>query len=325
MAHTSTISRGGGDTAAPGRRRRPPAGRRASGLPPWVLPYALLLPGLLVIAVLLLYPLYQMVDMSFHKVGLRQIRPKNPLPADFVGTHNYTEVFKSDLFAMSLRNTLVFALVAVALTLVVGTLVGLLLHKLGRKMSMLVMVGSMAAWAVPPASAAVVWKWLFDADNGVVNWLFRLDGKAWFNDSLDIYVVLIITVVWASFPFIAVSVLAGLKSIPSELYEAAKVDGSTGFHTFRKITFPMLRPVFSVLVVLSIIWDVKVFTQLFIQAGGTNMPREAYNFSMWSYIEAFSPPPDMGFGAAIAVVLTVILLLITFVYVRQIVKTEDVK
>ncbi|NUR86386.1 MAG: sugar ABC transporter permease [Nonomuraea sp.] len=325
MANTSTVSRGGGHSAAPGRRRKTTAPRRRSGMPQWVLPYALLVPGLLVIAVLLLYPLYQMVDMSFHKVGLRQIRPRNPLPSEFVGTHNYTEVFKSDLFAMSMRNTLLFAIVAVALTLVLGTLVGLLLHKLGKKMSMLVMVGSLMAWAVPPASAAVVWRWLFDADNGVVNWLFGLDGKAWFNDFLGIYFVLVITVVWASFPFIAVSVLAGLKSIPSELYEAAKVDGSTGFHTFRKITFPMLKPVFSVLVVLSIIWDVKVFTQLFIQAGGVNMPREAFNFSMWSYVEAFSPPPDMGFGAAIAVVLTVILLLITFVYVRQIVKSEDVR
>jgi N,N'-diacetylchitobiose transport system permease protein len=107
-------------------------------------PYALLLPGLLVIAVLLLYPLYQMADMSFHKVGLRQIRP-NPQPAENVGLDNYRQVLDSDLFWSSLRNTVVFALITVALTLVVGTLVGLLLHRLGKKMSMLVIVGIMAA------------------------------------------------------------------------------------------------------------------------------------------------------------------------------------
>ncbi|GAA5053822.1 N,N'-diacetylchitobiose transport system permease protein [Thermocatellispora tengchongensis] len=305
-----------------------------------MIPYAFLLPGVLVIAALLLYPIAQMVQMSFQEVGLRQFRARNPLPAEFVGTENYRQVFESELFWSSLRNTMLFALVAVALTLVFGTLVGLLLQRLGPKMSTTVVVGIMAAWAVPPASQAVIWKWLFDADAGVVNWALNLlpdwlsrlvfgraewSGEPWLNDPLPIYTVLTVAVVWASFPFIAVSVLAGLKSIPSELYEAARVDGSTGFRTFRAITFPLLRPVFSVLIVLSIIWDFKVFTQLFLLAGGTNMPREAYNLSLWSYVEAFSSPPDMGLGAAIAVVLTVILLLITFVYVRQIVKSEDVR
>ncbi|MDF5754034.1 sugar ABC transporter permease [Spongiactinospora sp. TRM90649] len=309
-------------------------------MPPWLVPYVLLVPGLLIIAALLLYPLYQMVVMSFQEVGLRQIRPKNPIPAKYVGFEQYQTVLQSDLFWSSLRNTVVFAVVTGALTLIVGTLVGMLLNRLGRKMSTVVVVGIMAAWAVPPTSQAIIWKWLFDADAGIINWALNLlpdwfsallfgrsdwTGEPWLNEPLSIYLVLIIAVLWASFPFVAVSVLAGLKSIPSELYEAAKVDGSGGFRTFRKITFPLLKPVFSVLVVLQIIWDFKVFTQLFLLAGGTNMPREAFNLSLWSYIEAFSPPPDMGLGAAIAVVLTVVLLLITFVYVRQIVRAEDVR
>jgi N,N'-diacetylchitobiose transport system permease protein len=338
MAQTSTVARGGGHPSAPARRRshRPP--RRPSGLPAWLVPYVLLLPGLLVIAVLLLYPLYQMVDMSFHKVGLRQIRP-NPLPADFLGLDNYTQVFQSDLFWTSLRNTVVFAVITVALTLVSGTLAGLLLHKLGKKMSALVIVGIMAAWATPPTANAIIWKWLFDPDAGVVNWALNLlpdglsrlvfgradwSGQPWLNDPSTIYLVLIVAVVWASFPFIAVSVLAGLKSIPSELYEAARVDGSTPSRTFTRITFPLLKPVFSVLLVLSVIWDFKVFTQLYVLAGGTTN-RDAFNLSLWAYTEAFSAPPKMGFGAAIAVILTVIMLLITAVYVRQIVRTEDVR
>ncbi|PZG56742.1 sugar ABC transporter permease [Spongiactinospora gelatinilytica] len=340
MAHTRTIARGGGDPPAPSRgpRRRPP--RRTSGMSPKLVPYALLIPGLIVIAALLLYPLFQMVVMSFQKVGLKQIRPKNPVPAEWNDFENYTTVLQSDLFWTSLRNTVVFAVVTGALTLVVGTLVGLLLNRLGRAMSTVVVVGIMAAWAVPPTSQAIIWKWLFDADSGIINWALNLlpdwlsslvfgrsdwSGQPWLNEPLTIYLVLVMAVLWASFPFVAVSVLAGLKSIPSELYEAARVDGSTGIGTFRKITFPLLKPVFSVLIVLQIIWDFKVFTQLFLIAGGTNMPREAFNLSLWSYIEAFSPPPDMGLGSAIAVVLTVVLLLITFVYVRQIVKAEDVR
>jgi N,N'-diacetylchitobiose transport system permease protein len=319
-------------------RRHKPQPRR-TGLPNWLVPYVLLLPGLLVIAALLLYPLYQMVDMSFHKVGLRQIKAVNPAPAEFVGTDNYQQIFSSDLFWSSLRNTVLFAVVAVALTMLVGTLVGLLLNKLGPKMSTFVIVGIMAAWATPPTARAIIWKWLFDSDAGVVNWSLNLlpdwlsqlvfgrsdwSGQPWFNDTLTLYLVLTIAVVWASFPFIAVSVLAGLKSISAELYEAARMDGSTGMSTFRKITFPLLKPVFSVLMVLSIIWDFKVFTELYLLNGGT-VNRDAFNLSLWSYAEAFSNPPKMGLGAAIAVVLTGILLLITFVYVRQIVKTEDVR
>ncbi|WP_239089358.1 carbohydrate ABC transporter permease [Sphaerimonospora thailandensis] len=305
------------------------------------MPYGLLLPGFLVIAALLLYPLYQLADMSFYDVKLKNIRPVNPVPPEFVGLDNYTKIFDSDLFWPALRNTVVFALVTVILTIALGTLVGLLLHRLGPKMSTFVVIGAMAAWATPPTSQAIIWKWLFDSDAGVVNWALNLlpdwlsnllfgmsdwSGHPWLNDASTIYLALIVSVVWGSFPFIAVSVLAGLKSIPGELYEAAKMDGSGPVTTFMRITVPMLKPVFSVLIVLSIIWDFKVFTQLYLMAGGT-VNREAFNLSLWSYAEAFGGGANvkMGLGAAIAVVLTIILLIITFVHVRQIVKTEDVR
>lgn len=303
-------------------------------MPPWLVPYVLLVPGLLVIAGLLLYPLIQMIIMSFQKVGLRQIRG---VPAEWVGGDNYSQVFANEIFWSSLRNTVLFAVITVTLTLVLGTAVGTLLNKLSGRMSLFVVIGIMSAWAVPPVAQGVIWRWLFDADAGIINWTLNLlpdwlsnllfgrsdwTGEPWLNDAITIYIVLIICVVWASFPFIAVSVLAGLKGIPSELYEAAKVDGSTPWRTFRKITFPLLKPVFSVLTILSIIWNFKVFSQLYVLMNGpTN--REAFNLSMFSFAEAFRSPPKMGSGAAIAVVLTLLLLVVTSVYVRQIVKTEE--
>ncbi|GGK72409.1 sugar ABC transporter permease [Planomonospora parontospora subsp. parontospora] len=335
MTNTSTIARGGGASPAPGRRRQSsqrPA--KASGLPAWVVPYVLLVPGLLVIAALLLYPLFQMVVMSFQKVGLRQIRG---VPAEWVGWDNYTQIFDNEIFWSSLRNTVGFAVVTVSLTLILGTAVGTLLNRLSKRMSTFVVVGIMSAWAVPPVAQGVIWRWLFDADAGMINWGLNLlpdwfsrllfgradwTGEPWLNDALSTYLVLIITVVWASFPFIAVSVLAGLKGIPAELYEAARVDGSSAWRTFRKITFPLLKPVFAVLTILSIIWNFKVFSQLYVLMNGpTN--REAFNLSMFSFAEAFRSPPKMGTGAAIAVVLTLLLLVVTSLYVRQIVKTEE--
>ncbi|MBE1562461.1 carbohydrate ABC transporter permease [Nonomuraea africana] len=334
MANTTTVARGGG-SSAPGRRRKRPGGpARPSGLPSWAVPYVLLVPGLLVIAGLLLYPMVQLVIISFQKFGIAQQRGR---PADWVGWANFEKILSTELFWTSLRNTVVFAVVAVTLTLVVGTAVGVLLHKLGKKMSLFVVIGCMFAWAIPPVAQAAIWRSLFDADSGIVNWALNLlpdwlsqalfgradwTGEPWLNDAFTVYVVLVFCVVWAGFPFIAVSVLAGLKGIPNELYEAAKVDGSGAWRTFRKITLPLLKPVFAVLTVLSIIWDFKVYTQLHILLNGpTN--REAFNLSMYAVAEAFKPPPKMGTGAAISIVLTIILLIITVFYVRQIVKQEE--
>ncbi|GIH98663.1 carbohydrate ABC transporter permease [Planobispora takensis] len=335
MTNTSTIARGGGNLPAPERSsKRSRRQAKPSGLPGWVIPYVLIVPGLLVIAGLLLYPLIQMIIISFQKVGLRQIRG---VPADWVGGDNYTQVLDNEIFWSSLRNTVLFAVVTVTLTLVLGTAVGTLLNKLSKRMSALVIVGIMSAWAVPPVAQGVIWRWLFDADAGMINWGLNLlpdwfsemlfgrsdwTGEPWLNDPLSLYIALIVCVVWASFPFIAVSVLAGLKGIPSELYEAARVDGSGAWRTFRKITLPLLKPVFSVLTILSIIWNFKVFSQLYVLMNGpTN--REAFNLSMFSFAEAFRSPPKMGTGAAIAVILTVLLLIVTAVYIRQIVKTEE--
>ena len=129
-------------------------------------------------------------------------------------------------------------------------------------------------------------------------------------------------VVWHSFPFVAVSVLAGLKSVPSELHEAARVDGAGPWRVFWRVTVPLLRPVFGILVVLSTIWDFKVFTQYYVLAGGTQ-DRPTFMLSVYSYAEAFSPPPKYGLGSAIAVILTLILLVVTGVYVRMVLRQEE--
>ncbi|MFI6790322.1 carbohydrate ABC transporter permease [Nonomuraea sp. NPDC050383] len=334
MTDTSTLARGG-DTSAPRRGSGSRKPSRAGGLPAWAVPYVLLVPGTVVIAGLLLYPMVQMVLMSFQDISLRVIR--GVAEPKWVGLKNYTQILDNDIFWSSLRNTVVFAVVTVSLTLVLGTAVGVLLHRLSKRMSTFVIIGIMSAWAVPPVAQGTIWRWLFDAEAGIINWALNLlpdglstlvfgradwTGEPWLNDAWSVYVVLVLTVVWASFPFVAVSVLAGLKGIPSELYEAARVDGSTPWRTFRKITFPLLKPVFAVLTILSIIWDFKVLSQLYVLLNGpTN--REAFNLSLYSYAEAFKAPPKMGTGAAIAVVLTIMLLIVTAFYTRQMVKQED--
>ncbi|MEV0003180.1 sugar ABC transporter permease [Micromonospora sp. NPDC050980] len=326
----SLLTKSPGEAAAretPARRRRRKVDR---------LPYLLLLPCLAIIAVLLLWPLGQVVLMSFYKLdNVRQLRGDREWP--WIGLANYTQILGDPFFRTVLRNTVLFAVANVALTMVLGTLVGLLLNRLGKRMATFVASCVMLAWATPALTGTIIWKWIFDDTSGLVTWLFnklpdglstalfgRSDwtGYGWFNDPLLFFAILTLVVVWHSFPFIAVSVLAGLKSVPTELQEAARVDGAGPWRVFWSVTFPILRPVFGILVVLSTIWDFKVFTQQFVLAGGTQ-DRTTFMLSIYSYAEAFSPPPKYGLGSAIAVILTVILLVVTALYVRMVLRQED--
>lgn len=314
---------------APGRTRSSgparPARRR-----PRLGPYLLILPALATIAVLLIWPVVQIARMSFQDVGLRQLRGE---PAENVGLANYRQILGDGFFWTTVRHTVLFAAVAVAATLVIGTLVGLLLGRLGRRMSAIVAGGVLVAWATPPVTAAVIFSWLFGTTGGLVGWLLDLlpdwlvgggwQNYNWFSSPLPDYTVLTICVVWMSFPFIAVSVLAGLRTVPGELYEAARVDGAGGWTTFWKVSFPMLRPVFGVLLALSVIWDFRVFTQLFVMSGLANS--DSFNLSLYAYSTAFgSLNAKYGLGSAIAMVLTVIVLIVTAVYTRLIVRQEEI-
>jgi N,N'-diacetylchitobiose transport system permease protein len=214
----------------------------------------------------------------------------------------------------------------VPLTLVVGTLVGLLLSKLGPRMRTFVSSVSILAWATPAVSASVIFMWLADPNGGVVDWfLTKLPswlgggahwaGYSWTNAAVPAYTLIITIVVWTSFPFIAVSVLAGLRTIPAELHESARVDGAGPWRIFWRITYPVLKPLFLVLLLLSIIWDFGIFTQVYIVTGTGN--RDEYNLGMYAYTQAFSQPPFFSVGAALAFILTLILLIITVGYVRS--------
>jgi ABC-type sugar transport system permease subunit len=288
-------------------------------------PYLMLAPALAGIAVVLLWPLVQVAVYSFQNYGLPQITGAQP--TQWVGLSNFTTTFTDSEFWLSLRLTVLFAAVVVPLTLIAGTLVGVLLNRLGKKMAAFVGTAALLAWATPPVSASVLFYWLFNPDGGLVDWTLSklphwLVGStdwAGFNwttsGALPAYAVLTILVIWQSFPFIAVTVLAGLKTVPPELYEAARVDGATPSRVFRKITYPLLKPIFLVLLLLSVIWDFNVFTQTYILTGFPGN-RDEFNLSLYIYDKAFQFPPSYGLGGALALIFTLILLVVTVGYVR---------
>jgi len=290
-------------------------------------PYLMLLPALAGIALVLLWPLVQMVLFSFQNYGLQQAM--GVLPVQWVGWANFSTTFHDPLFWQSLRTTVLFGVVAVPLTLVIGTIVGLLLNRLGKKMSIFVSTAALLAWAMPPVAASVLFYWLFNPDGGLVDWTLSkmptwLVGHTdwaqynWTtNGALQAYTVITVLVVWQAFPFIAVTVLAGLKTIPAELNEAARVDGASPWRIFWRVTYPLMKPIFLVLLLLSVIWDFNVFTQAYMITGGVPGNQNEYNLGLYIYDKAFGLPPSYGLGGAIALIFVLILMVVTVGYVRS--------
>jgi len=278
-----------------------------------------------VLAVLMLWPLVQVFLFSLQDYGLREIVSKEP---NWIGTANFTEVLTSEqLWRVVLPNTVGFAVAAVACTVVLGTAVAVLLASLGRVWRTIVSSAIMAAWAMPAVTGTYVWVWIFDADRGVFNAVLQglgLQDQAvnWFTDRWSFYAIVLLNVVHHGFPFVAVTVLAGLLGVPRELLEAAEVDGANGWRRFFSIIVPQLRQVFAVVIILSTIWDFKVFAQVYLMPGGAGTNREVLNLGVWSYVESFGQN-RYGFGSAIAVLLTLLLLVVTVVYVRTILKEEE--
>jgi ABC-type sugar transport system permease subunit len=315
-----TGHRGPAPRDVPGPRQRAAAFIRRHHLTP----YVLLLPSTVAIGLLLFWPTVQIAEFSLQNYGLPQVT--GVAPTQWVGGANFGAILSDSEFWLSLRISLIFAAVVVPLTLLTGTLVGLLLNRLGPKMSAFVSSTAMLAWATPAVSASVIFIWLTDPDGGVVDWALskmpswlgggaHWAGFSWTNAPLPAYTLLTALVVWQGFPFVAVAVLAGLKTIPAELHEAARVDGGGPWRIFWRVTYPLLKPIFLVLLLLSIIWDFGVFTQAYLVTGELGN-RDEYNLGIYAYDRAFTMPPSYGIGSALALILTVILLIITIGYVR---------
>jgi N,N'-diacetylchitobiose transport system permease protein len=303
-------------------RRRPLLSRLGGHLTP----YALLLPATAVIGAVLAYPLYFMVRLSLEHYGLFQlIRHKG----EWIGTQNYSEILHDGAFWHVVLRTLVFTAVAVGLTMALGTLVALLLAQLGSFMRLLLTAGLIFVWATPVVVAIQIWRWMVDFEFGFVNWLLthlhlgNFDHHDWFVNVWSGWGVITALVVWGAIPFVAITVYAGLTQVPKELVEAASIDGANPWRVFRDVTVPILKPIFVILISLSIIWDFQVFNQIWIMLDEQPSP-EYWSMAVYSYVTSFQRS-EYGLGSAIAIVMVAIMLVVSFVYIRQMVKIGEAK
>jgi N,N'-diacetylchitobiose transport system permease protein len=302
--------------------------QRSSRRPSWrqverITPYALMTPSVILMALLLGYPLARLVGFSFQQFTRTEFFTRETI---YSGFDNYAALLDGE-FLKVLTRTLVVVAVMVAGTMLLGTAVALLMQKLGKPMKTLVSVGLLFAWATPPLSAVVVWKWMFNSQTGILTWLLELVGVGLRGDdsilfsATKVLAVIILIVVWQSIPFVALTLYAGLTQVPKELYEAAEMDGAGWWRCFTKVTVPMLKPIFLLLGTLSVIWDFRVFGQVWaFNKGGPN--NESLLLGSYSYFASFVQY-DFGRGSAVAVVMVLMLIGITAYYVRQMVRSGE--
>ena len=266
------------------------------------------------------YPLYYLVRLSFQHYGLFELIRH---AGQWVGLRNYGSVLHDAVFWHTLLRTIVFTAANVALTIVLGTLIALLLVRVSTIMRIALTSGLVLVWSMPAVVAVQVWFWMTNYQNGVVNYVFNLGQHDWYGTTFSQLAMVTSLVVWGAIPFVVVTVYAGLAQVPGELVEAAEVDGATPWRVFRDITFPILKPIFLILTSLSIIWDFGIFTQPFLLIGQTKL--HASNYLMGVYlVEQGYFKSDFGRGAAISILMLLIVAAMSVFYVRKMVQMGDV-
>ena len=292
----------------------------------FVSPFALIAPAVIVIIAVLAYPLYFLVTLSFQRYGLFQLIAHQ---GTWIGLDNYRTLFHDHVFWATLQRTIVFTIINVGLTMVLGTLIALLLVRVSGWVRVLITSGLVLAWAMPVVVAVQVWYWMTNYENGVLNYMLTKLGIGdfvqhdWYATPTSALGITTSLIVWGAIPFVTITVYAGLAQVPGDLFEAAAVDGAGAFRVFRDVTFPVLKPIFLILASLSIIWDFGVFTQPFLLLN--SRPNEDYYLMSIYLYEKSIGIHEYGLGSAIAIVMVAIMLVLSFFYVRQMVRMGEVR
>ncbi|KUM88548.1 sugar ABC transporter permease [Streptomyces pseudovenezuelae] len=307
----------------PPSRPAPSSRKRTFSATPWLL----LAPCLLILVLVLGYPLVRLVGLSFQKFGQSQLWGFQP--AEWVGFDNFTGVLGDSEFWAVVVRTVVFAAGCVIFTMVAGMLIALLLQRVSGWVKTLVNIALVASWGMPIIVATTVFKWLFDADYGILNALLsklpgvEMIGHNWFASGPQGLAVIMLLVVWGAVPFVVITLSAGLTQVPAELEEAARLDGASAWGVFRYVTVPVLKPIIVMLTTLSVIWDMGVFPQVFVMRNGH--PEEEFQLlTTYSYDRAFVVN-DYAQGSAIALLTVLLLLGVVAVYMRQMLKIGEVE
>ncbi|MFB9375883.1 carbohydrate ABC transporter permease [Kineococcus gynurae] len=301
--------------AAPRVAPGAPAGRRGGGRRRTrLVEIAFLLPAVVYLGLFFGFPVVKNVVMGFQAYTTSTFYTGE---APFVGFDNYVAVVSSAVFDRALLNTALFTVGSIVGQFVLGLAIALFFHRrfpLSGFLRSLILL----PWLIPMIAGAAVWRWILDTDNGVLNRVLSvlpfLDRPDWLTSTSLALVAVIGVNIWLGIPFTMTILYGGLQEIPAEVYEAGALDGATGWRAFRSITWPLLRPVVTVVLVLSVVYTVKVIDVILgVTNGG---PADStQTLATLSYAVSFRQF-DFGAGAALGNILVLISLVFAVVYLR---------
>lgn len=286
-------------------------------------PYAISAPAILLLVVCMLYPILWAINFSFTSKSIGT-------PATFVGLENYTTLLKDATYLRALKNTTVFTVGAIAGKVFFGMIIALILNakiKFRNALRTLFLL----PWTMPGIVAIYTWMWLYTGNGGIINNVllkYGLIGSAigWLTTNGMAMVSLIIVNVWRGIPFIAISVLSGLQTIPDELYEAASIDGAGAVKSFRHITWPLIKSVVMVSTLISTIWTLNDFENVYIlTGGGPGKATYTVPIAAYRYVFGGSIKPEVGMACAASLILVPVLLVIMIPILNNLLGTTGLK
>lgn len=289
------------------------------------MPYVLLIPAVAVLGLALGYPLIRQFVMSFQEYGLAQ---QFGQPAEWTGLDNYARLLTDGYFWLVVMRSIAFCFVNAGLTMVAGVAIAMLMTRLTTPVRLILQVCLLLAWSMPHLASLTVWQWLFDTNYGVVNYVLSswlgLDfvNHAWLIQPLSFYFVATVVICWMSVPFVAFATYAALTQVPSDVLEAGEIDGANGWQRFRLITVPLIKPVLLIVGLLQIIWDLKVFTQIFVLQDAGGISRDTHLIGTYVY-QLGIREGNFGLAAAAAGIILVLTVGVSLYYVRMLVRQED--
>jgi multiple sugar transport system permease protein len=283
-------------------------------------PYLLILPASLFILLVVAYPVLNSISMSFQNYNLMK-----PYLKGFIGLSNYLKAFKDPLFYQALTNTLIWVIFGVGLQFVFGFILALILN-ISFKLRGVVRALVLIPWVTPGVLIGLMWTWMYDGNYGVINDILSKLGIIkkfipFLANGDTAFPAVIVTIIWQGIPFFAIMLLAGLQAIPNELYEAADVDGCSRLRKLFNITLPSIKNTIFVTTMLRIIWVANSIDVIFSMTNG-GPGYSTLTLSVYAFKKAYGTL-DFGYASTLSIILTLLLMIIAFFYLRNFFKSAE--
>lgn len=287
-------------------------------------PYLLLLPAIAIVLLALGYPIFWQFVTSMQQFGLAQ---QFGQPPEWVWFDNYIALFSNPTTWVVVGRSILFCLVTASVTMAVGVGLALLMRTASKAVRITLQIALLLAWATPVVAAMTIWNWMFDWNRGLVNWLLSafglpFNGHNWLQNPLSFFFVALIIVVWMSVPFVAFSIYAGLTQVSSEVLEAAQMDGASASERLRLIILPIIKPILGIVMLLQIIWDLRVFTQIKLLQDRGSVASQTDVLGTYIYQLGIGSS-DFAMASAMSIFVLILTVLLSWPYVRNLLKEDE--